>query len=140
MQTLNRLLQLTNTAAMLTDLTRQKHTYTLPVMKAADTFYVHADRAALRIVRWERPQAEITIETRPPMGWRTATDYDEHGVYVVAIQRTGFGSVASAVINALVPRHMHLTLRMQDSLVTFDHLTGTLHIPPTGAPLPTGDE
>jgi hypothetical protein len=131
MQSLNRLLQLTQAAAAITDLTRQKHTYTVPVMREAETFYLHADTAAVRVVRWERRQAEVTIETRPPIGWQTATDYDENGVYVVAIPRMGFRVMAKAVVSVLVPHQMHLVLRLRDGLVSLDHVNGTLHIPPT---------
>ncbi|MEO0563861.1 MAG: hypothetical protein AAF125_17280 [Chloroflexota bacterium] len=133
MQALNQLVKLAQAASVVGDLTRQKHTYTLPVMKTAETFYLHADNAAVRVVRWDRPQVEITIETRPPVGWRTATDYDENGVYVVAVRRIGFGGIASAVVNAVVPRHLHLMLRLRDGLVTLDHVHGTLEIPPEDA-------
>lgn len=143
MQTLNRLLQVANAATVLADLTRQKHTYTLPVMHTAETFYLHAENAAVRVVRWNRPQAEITMETRPPVAWRTATDYDESGVYAVAVRRIGFGGIAAATVTALVPPHLHLTLRLQGGLVTLDHIDGTLHIPPASAEpsaLPPGTE
>ncbi len=133
MQTLNRLFQLTNAAAVLTDLTRQKHTYTLPVMKTAETFYLHAENAAVRIVRWNKAQAEITIETRPPLAWRTATDYDEAGVYAVVLRRLGMGTLTRSVVTVLIPQHMHLVLRLRDGLVSLDHVHGTLHIAPPDA-------
>ena len=130
MKMLNRLLQITDAAAILTDLTRQKHTYTLPVMKTAATFYLHADNAAVRVVRWQKQQAEITIETRPPLAWRTATDYDEAGVYAVVLRRLGMGTLTRSIVTVLVPAHMHLVLRLRDGLVSLDHVHGTLHIAP----------
>lgn len=134
MQTLNRLLQLTDAAAVLADLTRQKHTYTLPVMPNAGTFYLHAENAAVRVVRWGKAQVEITVETRPPLAWRTATDYDEAGVYAVVLRRLGMGTLSRSVVTALVPQQMHLVLRLRDGLVSLDHVHGTLYIPP---PAPT---
>jgi hypothetical protein len=133
MQTLNRLLQLTDAAAVLTDLTRQKHTYTLPVMKTAETFYLHAENAAVRVVRWNKAQVEITVETRPPLAWRTATDYDEAGVYAVVLRRLGMWTLTRSVVTALVPPQMPLVLRLRDGLVSLDHVQGTLHIPPPDA-------
>jgi hypothetical protein len=129
MQNLNRLLQIARAASFINDLARHKHTYTLPA--AADsTVYLHSDDAALRVVRWDRPQVEATIETSPPVGWRTATDFDEYGVYVVLMKRTGFGGVAQASLNVIVPRDAHLVLRMDNGLVSLDHVRGVLHISP----------
>lgn len=137
MQHFARLNQLTQAAAVISDLTRNKRTYTLPVLQEPLTVYLHADDAAVRIVRWEHRQVEVTLETRPPMGWRFATDYDENGVYVVAIKRLGFGVLASANLNVLVPHSAHLVLRMRGGLVALDHVHGTLEIaPPTGSTPP----
>lgn len=130
MQNLNRLLQLTNAVAVIHDLTRHKHTHTLPVMTDGVTVYLHTDDAAVRIVRWDRRQVELTIETRFPVGWRTAAEYDENGVYIVAIKRPGFGALAKAALNVLVPTDAHLVLRMNDGLLSLDHVRGTLEIPP----------
>jgi hypothetical protein len=100
------------------------------VLPTANTFYLHATDAAVRVVRWERPQVEVTIETRPPIAWRIANEYDENGVYVVAIKRTGFPNVTQVAIQAIIPQDLHLALRVDGGLVTLDHIHGTLHIPP----------
>ncbi|MEL6150955.1 MAG: hypothetical protein AAFV33_20525 [Chloroflexota bacterium] len=132
MQTLNRLV---NAAAIINDLARQKHTHVLPVMDDDITVYLHTDDAAVRIIRWDKPQVEAMVETLPALAWRVATDYDENGVYVVAIKRPGFGQIARASMNVLVPRDAHLVLRMNNGLVSLDHVRGTLHIaPPADAP------
>lgn len=132
MQNLNHLLQ---AASVIQDIARHKQTHTLPILSDSPIFYLHTDDAAVRIVRWERHQAEITIETRFPFAWRVATDYDENGVYVVAIKRPGFGTLASGAIHALIPMHTHLVLRMNGGLLSLDHVRGTLDIaPPKPAP------
>jgi len=138
MQNLNRLLQIANAASVIGDLARQKQRYVLPVMHTTGTFYLHADDAAVRIVRWDQQQVEATIETRPPIGWRIATDYDENGVYVVVMKRMGLGQIAKATISVMVPRDAHLVLRLAGGLVTLDHVHGTLQIPPvhTNSPPP----
>lgn len=130
MQTLNQLLQ---AAEVLNDLTRQKHTHTLPALADDLTVYIHADDAAVRIVRWSRRTVEATIETRPPIGWRMATEYDENGVYIVAMKRGALGRLSKAALNVFVPQAAHLVLRLQGGLVTLDHVHGTLHIPPAEA-------
>lgn len=129
MQNLNRLLQVVRAASFVNELTRHKHTHTLPAT-ANGTVYLHSDDAALRVVRWDKPQVEATIETSPPMAWRTATDFDENGVYIVIMKRVGFGVVAQASLNVLVPRDAHLVLRMANGMVSLDHVRGVLHIPP----------
>lgn len=129
MQQLNQLMQIAKAASIVNDLTRSKHTHSLPARDAL-TVYLHAQDAAVRLVRWDRPLVEATIETRPPLAWRVATDFDDDGVYIVALRRAGFGSIASASMQVLVPRRAHLVLRLTDGLVTLDHVTGTLHIPP----------
>jgi len=130
-------MKLAQAASVVTDLARQKNTLTLPVMDTANTFYLHTDTAAVRIVRWQKRQVELTVETRPPIAWRVETDYDEYGVYAVAIQRLALGNVAQAVISALVPTDLHLALRLQGGLVSLDHVHGTLHIPPADALSPS---
>lgn len=143
MQHLNTLIQIAQTASRLGDLTRRKHTHVLPA-DMTTTVYLHTENAALRIVRWDKRQVEATIETRPPMGWRVATDYDDNGVYIVALRRTGFGAVAGATLDVLVPRSAHLVLRMDDGLVSLDHVQGTLNIAPpafhNGAALDSGQD
>ncbi len=129
MQHLNRMIQIAQTASRIGDLTRKKHTHVLPA-EYTTTVYLHTENAALRIVRWDKRQVEATLETRPPIGWRVATDYDENGVYIVALRRTGFGTVASATIDVLVPRGAYLVLRMDDGLVSLDRVRGTLNIAP----------
>jgi hypothetical protein len=100
------------------------------------TVYLHTDDAAVRIVRWDKSQVEVTIEILPALAWRIATDYDENGVYIVAMKRVGFGQVAKASMNVLVPRDAHLTLRMNNGLASLDHVRGTLHIAPPEDGLP----
>lgn len=134
MQNLNRLLQFAQAASLITDLTRQKHTHVLPA-DAHATVYIHADDAVLRVVRWDRKQVEAAIETRPPIGWRVETDYDENGVYIVVMRRAGFRAVAKATLNVLVPRAAHLVLRLNNGMVSLDHVRGTLYIDP-----PTSDD
>jgi hypothetical protein len=135
MQNLNRLLQVAQAASFIGDLTRHRHTHTLPALPQT-TVYLHTDDAALRVVRWERRHVEATIETRPPMGWRVAADHDENGVYIVAIKRAGFGTLGKALLDVMIPQDAHLVLRMNGGLLSLDHVHGTLSIAPPD-PFPT---
>ena len=136
MQTLNRLIQIARAAATLGDLAREKSVHMLPATPQG-TVYIHAEDAAVRVVRWDREQVEATIELSPPLAWRTATDYDDNGAYLVLAKRPGFGSLAKATLSVVVPRQAHLTLRLENGLVSLDHVRGTLHVPPpTDTPTP----
>lgn len=132
MQHLNRLVQI---ASVANDLTRHKQTYTLPA-RIGGTFYLDADNATVRVVRWDREQVEVTVQTRPPIGWRVATDFDEAGTYMVIKRRSIVGSIARAELYVLVPRQAFLLLRMNGGLVALDHVDGVLHIPPPTSPAP----
>ncbi|MFZ4815877.1 MAG: hypothetical protein ACOYL5_15180 [Phototrophicaceae bacterium] len=131
MQHLSQLSRLVDAAAVINDLTRRKQTYTLPAMGTI-TFYAHTEATALRVVRWSKPQVEITLEVRPPLAWRVATDYDENGVYLVVVKRLDVGRFARATAVIFLPEDTHLMLRMKQGLLTLDHINGTLEIsPPT---------
>jgi len=136
MQNLNRLIQIARHAAALGDLAREKSVHVLPA-EPHGTVYVHAEDAALRVVRWERRQVEAAIELTPPIAWRTGTDYDDNGVYIVLAKRLGFGGFAKATLNIVVPHGAHLITRLEGGLLTLDHVRGTLSIaPPQQDPTP----
>lgn len=127
---INRLLRLGRAAATIGELTRQKTKIVLPVMNSKSTVYLNTGDAAVRVVRFDHKHIEAELETSPPIAWRTATDYDDNGVYVVLRKRPGFGALATAALNIFVPLDAHLVLKMDGGLVTLDHVRGTLNIAP----------
>lgn len=126
---LNTLWRAVNVAAELREISRARHTY---VFNTPDpiTFFLRADRADVRVVRWDMPRVELRVRLEGAFGWRVATDQDEAGVYVVAHRRRLVGEFSSALFDVAVPQATHLVLKLDDGRVTLEHVHGSLQVPP----------
>ena len=126
---LNTLWQAVSMATDLREITRDRRTYMFHVPESI-TFFLRAENADVRIMRWDVPRVEVRTLLEGAFGWRVATDQDEAGVYVVAHRRRLVGDFSSALFDVVVPREMHLVLKLDDGRVTMEHVNGILHVPP----------
>ena len=135
-QHLNTLWQAVNVATEIREFTRKRQTFVFNTQNAI-TFFLRAEKADVRVVRWRIPRVEVTVRLEGSFGWRIATDQDESGVYVVAHRRRVVGEFSSALFQVVVPEDAHLMLKLDNGRVTLDHVNGTLNIaPPDAAPAP----
>ncbi len=132
MQRLNTLWQAVNAASTVTELARQSQTYHFGIHRPS-TFYLQAESAEVKIIRWREPKIEVTAQLQAPFGWRLETDQDEAGVYVVARKRPVVGGLSRASFTVFVPQETYLILKLLDGRVIMEHIEGDLHIPPPGA-------
>ncbi len=132
---LNALWRAVELAAELRELPRDRRTLVFNT-QGPITFYLRAENADVRIVRWNRPRVEVSLRLEAAFGWRLMADQDEAGVYVVAHRRRMLGKLSSAAFSIIVPDDAYLALRLQDGRVALEHVTGTLEIPPSTEQVP----
>ncbi|MBZ0278063.1 MAG: hypothetical protein K8I60_18090 [Anaerolineae bacterium] len=129
MQHLNTLWQAISAASAVTDLARHSQTFTFGVSGPV-TFYLRAEQAEVRVIRWIKPHIEVIAQLQAAFGWRVATDQDEAGVYVAARRRPLVGGLSRAVFEVRVPPPTYLILNVEGGRVVLENTDGTLHIPP----------
>lgn len=129
MQKLNTLWQVVNAASEITSLTRHTQTYYFSTLGPI-TFYLRAENADVRVLRWALPKVEVTATLQASFGWRVATDQDEAGVYVVAKRKAVLGRMSTGLFSIVVPEDAYLVLKLDDGRVILEHITGTLQVPP----------
>lgn len=129
MQRLNSLWQIVNAASTVRDITQVTRAYHFAVTLPT-TFYLRAERADVRVIRWSRPIIEITTRLQAPFGWRIAAEQDEAGVYMAAARRAVVGGFASARFEVRVPQETYLVLNLEDGTLRLDNINGTLHLNP----------
>jgi hypothetical protein len=128
---LNVLWQAANTASVVGDFARQSQTQTYVFrVQEPTTVYIRAEQTEVRVMRWNVPQVEITLQLQAAFGWRTAAEQDDAGVYVVAKRRPLLGAVSSAVIRVIAPHDAYLLLKLENGRVLLDEVWGTLRLPP----------
>jgi hypothetical protein len=132
MQKLNTLWQVVSLASDLKGITRHTQTYYFSTIGPI-TFYLQAEHAEVRVMRWALPKVEVTATLQAAFGWRIATDQDAAGVYVVAKRKALLGGMSSAVFTVIVPDDAYLVLKLDDGRVMLEHINGTLQVPPTSA-------
>lgn len=130
---LNKLWQAVNVATELREKTRTRRTYVFNT-HGPITFYLRAEKADVRVVRWNLPKVEVSLLLEAAFGWRMVAEQDDAGVYVVAHRRRMLGNFSSAMFSVVLPNDAHLALKLDDGRVTLDHIDGLLEIPP-----PEGD-
>ena len=131
-QHLNTLWQAVNVATEIREFTRKRQTFVFNTQNTI-TFYLRAEKADVRVVRWQIPRVEVTVRLEGSFGWRVAADQDESGVYVVAHRRRVVGEFSSALFQVVVPEDAHLMLKLENGRVTLDNINGTLNIAPPDA-------
>jgi hypothetical protein len=132
MQKLNTLWQVVNAASEITSLTRHTQTYYFSTLGPI-TFYLQAENADVRVMRWQQPKVEVTATLQAAFGWRIATDQDDAGVYVVAKRKAVLGRMSTGLFNIVVPEDAYLVLKLNDGRVILEHIIGTLQVPPFNA-------
>lgn len=135
MQRLNSVWQIVNAASTVRDLAQATRTYHFAVTPPV-TFYLRAENAEVRVIRWTRPIIEVTTRLQAPFGWRVAAEQDEAGVYVAAARRAVVGGLASARFEVRIPQETYLVLRLENGVLHLENVNGTLHLDPPSAAQP----
>lgn len=130
MQKLNTLWQIVNAASDITNMTRHTQTYHFSTFGQPITFYLRAEQAEVRIMRWALAKVEVTATLQAAFGWRIVADQDEAGVYVAAKRKPVLGNLSSALFSVVVPYDAHLMLRVDESRLVMENISGTFQIPP----------
>lgn len=130
MQKLNRLWQITNAASTVRDLAQHTKTYHFAI-RPPGTVYLQAEYADVTIVRWNRPNVEITTVLQAPFGWRIATEQDDAGVYMVARRRAMIGGFSTAKFVIRLPDVLYLTLKLSECSISLRQVTGAFEFAPT---------
>jgi hypothetical protein len=126
---LNTLWKAVNAASVVTELARQSQTYHFAV-NGPMTFYLRAEQATVRVIRWTQPRIEVEVQLQAAFGWRLATDQDEAGVYLVAKRRAVVGGLSRATFSIFAPHTTYLILKIEDGQIILEHVSGTFHVPP----------
>lgn len=129
MQKLNTLWQLVNAVSDITNMTRHTQTYYFSTIGPI-TFYLRAENAEVKIMRWSLAKVEVTATLQAAFGWRIAADQDEAGVYVAAKRKPVIGGLSSAAFSIIIPHDAHVMLRLDDGRVILENISGTFQIPP----------
>ncbi len=129
MQKLNTLWQIVSAASSVRDLTQQTRTYHFGVTGPV-TFFLQTENAQIKVMRWPKPQIEVTVKLQGSFGWRIAAEQDDAGVYIAAKRRTVVGGFSSASFEILLPHYVYLSLKLAECGVLLDNLTTTLNLPP----------
>jgi hypothetical protein len=130
MQKLNTLWQLVNAASDITSMTRHTQTYHFSTFGQPITFYLRAEHAEVRIMRWTLAKVEVTAALQAAFGWRVAADQDEAGVYVAAKRKPVLGNLSTALFSVVLPHDAHLILSLNESRLVLENINATLQIPP----------
>lgn len=130
MQHLDTFWKVINAASTVRDLAIDSRQYQFIVAPPV-TFYLDAEMAAVRVVRWQLPKVEVQMELQAGFGWRVETDQDDVGVYIVAKRRPVVGNLARADFAVFIPEDTHLVLKLAESALLLNNLTGTYEIPPS---------
>ncbi|MDX1993228.1 MAG: hypothetical protein SF029_12620 [bacterium] len=133
MQRLNSLWQIVNAASTVRDMAQTTRTYHFTIAENA-TFYLRAEHADVKVIRWSRPVVEVMVRLQAAFGWRVAVEQDEAGVYMAAARRTVVGGLSSARFEVRVPYTAYVVLRLEPGSVQLDNVNGVLNLPPAGAP------
>jgi hypothetical protein len=128
-QNLNKLWQLVSTAGELAELTRDRRTYVFHT-QGPITLYLRAENAHVSVARWALPRVEVKVRLEGKFGWRMAAEQDDAGVYIAAHRRPVVGELSSALFTLAVPHDTYLLLKLAGGRVTWENVSGTLHVPP----------
>lgn len=129
MQKLNTLWRITEAASTVRDIAQHTKSYHFSA-NSPITFYLRAENAAVRIVRWDRPAIEVSVTFHGVFGWRIATDQDEAGVYMAAGRRPVVGKLSRADFVVRVPNTTYLVLNLISSDLILEEVNETVRLEP----------
>lgn len=128
MQTLNTLRKLLSAASLVRDAAFETKTLEFLALKPL-TFYLDTQDSEVVVRRW--PQTRISVRARLQVGfgWHLQSEQDEVGVYVVAKRKLVVGSFSRAEFDIFLPDTAHVVLKLTDSVMMLDGVSGTFQIP-----------
>lgn len=133
MRHLNTLWQAASAASTVGELTRQAQTYLFTV-NGPVTFFLRAEQAEVKLIRWAEPKIEVAVLLQMPFGWRLVTDQDEVGVYVAASRRPVVGGLASASFRVMLPHDAYVVIHLEGGRIVLEGVGGTVHLAPEETP------
>ena len=136
MQNFRSLVRAVETTSQLVELARSSQQYRFAV-PANTTVYLHVAQAEIFAARHDHPSVEVLAKVGAPFAWRIACEQDDAGVYFVAQRKPLVGQLAGALASAAfiitIPLDAHLILKLEDTRLSMQALTGEFEF----APLPT---
>ncbi len=129
MRKLNKLRGALDLVLSIRDLTIVSRNYQWEV-RAPSSFYLEAEFAEVNLSRSEDNQLYVNVRLRASMSWKLTTERDEAGVYVVIRRKPLIGNIGRARFNVRVPRGVHISLQLENSLLCLNDLVRTLDLPP----------
>lgn len=128
MQTLNTLRRLLSAASLVRDAAFETKTLEFLALKPL-TFYLDTQDSEVIIRRWEQTKISVCVRLQVGFGWHLQNEQDEAGVYVVAKRKLVVGSFSRADFDIALPDTAHVVLKLTDSVILLENVTGTFQIP-----------
>lgn len=128
MQTINTLRKLLSAASLVRDAAFETKTLEFLAPKPL-TFYLDTQDSEVIIRRWQQPKISVRVRLQVGFGWHLENEQDEAGVYVVAKRKLVVGSFSRAEFDIALPDTAHVVLKLTDSVMLLEDVTGTFQIP-----------
>lgn len=128
MQTLNTLRKLLSAASLVRDAAFETKTLEFLALKPL-TFYLDTQDSDVVIRRWSQTRISVHTRLQVGFGWHLQSEQDEVGVYVVAKRKLVVGSFSKAEFDISLPDTAHVVLKLTDSVMMLDGVSGTFQIP-----------
>lgn len=129
MRMLNKLRGALDIFLAIRDLTTMSRSYQWE-LATPSSFYLEAQHADVNLSRSEDNHLYVSVRLRASMSWKLATERDEAGVYIVLKRKPLIGNIGRARFDARVPRGVHISLQLENSLLCMKDLAGALELPP----------
>ena len=129
MRTLKRLQGALELLLSLRDLTTLSRNYQWEA-RAPSSFYLEAEYAEVNLSRCDEDQLSVALRLRSSMSWKLATEQDDAGVYVVLKRKPLIGNIGRARFSARIPRGVHISLQLQNSVLCLEEMVSALDLPP----------
>lgn len=129
MRKLQRLRGALDLLADMRDLTIVSRSYQWAV-QAPGSFYLEAEFAEVNLSRSEDNLVYVSARLRAPMSWKLATERDDAGVYVIIKRKPIIGNIGRARFHIRVPRGIHISLQLENSVLCLNDLVSALDLPP----------
>lgn len=129
MPMLNKLRGALDILVSIRDLTTVSRNYQWEV-QAPSSFYLEAEYAEVSLSRSEDNRLYVNVRLRASMSWKLATEKDDAGVYVIIKRKPLIGNIGRARLHARLPRGVHISLQLQNSVLCLKDLVSALELPP----------